>query len=85
MAASFGPSRRSPPVHDVAEGTRGTQAKPRGAMWLSSEEILETLRMFEEQHLDVRTVTMGISLFDCCATDMRSVCERVVRKVLVSA
>lgn len=54
-------------------------------MWLSSEEILETLRMFEEQHLDVRTVTMGISLFDCCATDMRSVCERVVRKVLRSA
>ena len=32
---------------------------------ISINEVLETNRMVESQHLDVRTVTMGISLFDC--------------------
>ena len=35
----------------------------------SDFEILETIRMFQEQHLDVRTITMGISLFDCATAD----------------
>ena len=29
-------------------------------------EILQTIEMIDQQHLDVRTVTMGISLLDCC-------------------
>ena len=32
---------------------------------LNSKEILETIRMIDSQHFDVRTVTMGISLLDC--------------------
>ena len=32
----------------------------------SDFEILETIRMFQEQHLDVRTITMGISLYRLC-------------------
>ena len=31
-------------------------------------EILETTRMFSEQHLDIRTITMGINLMDCSAS-----------------
>ena len=33
---------------------------------INSNEILDTIRMIDQQHLDVRTVTMGISLLDCC-------------------
>lgn len=51
-------------------------------MWLSADEIFETMRMIEEQHLDIRTVTLGVSLYDCCASDMRTTCERMVRKLL---
>jgi uncharacterized protein len=44
-------------------------------------EVLETLRMFQEQHLDVRTVTMGISLFDCAAAASRTTCRRIYDKI----
>ena len=33
-------------------------------------EILETMKMFNEQHLDIRTITMGISLMDCAASSV---------------
>ena len=32
-------------------------------------EILQTIEMIDQQHLDVRTVTMGISLLGCCDAD----------------
>ena len=32
---------------------------------LNKFEIIETIKMFDEEHLDVRTITMGISLKDC--------------------
>lgn len=51
-------------------------------MWLAADEVLDTLRMIESEHLDIRTVTLGISLQDCAAQDMRSACERVIRKIL---
>ena len=35
-----------------------------------STEILETIRMIEQQHLDIRTITMGISLTDCADGDV---------------
>ncbi len=53
-------------------------------MHLSASEILETLAMIEEQHLDIRTVTMGVNLLDCCSDSLKTTCERVVRKLLVS-
>ena len=35
---------------------------------INSKDILETLKMIEEEHLDVRTITMGISLLDVCSS-----------------
>ena len=47
-------------------------------------EILQTMQMIREQHFDIRTVTMGISLLDCiCATDeetAQKVYDKVTRK-----
>lgn len=47
----------------------------------SDFEILETIRMFQEQHLDVRTITMGISLLDCATGDSRETCRRIYEKI----
>jgi uncharacterized protein (UPF0210 family) len=44
-------------------------------------EILETLSMFREQHLDVRTITMGISLYDCAAGSAEETCRRIYDKI----
>ncbi len=44
-------------------------------------EILETIRMFQEQHLDVRTITMGISLLDCAAGSPEESCRRIYDKI----
>lgn len=44
-------------------------------------EILETIRMFQEQHLDVRTITMGISLFDCATASSEETCRRIYDKI----
>lgn len=47
----------------------------------NKREIMETIRMIEEQHLDVRTITMGISLIDCMDTDINKSCEKVYNKI----
>ncbi len=44
-------------------------------------EILETIRMFQEEHLDVRTITMGISLMDCAAGSADETCRRIYDKI----
>jgi uncharacterized protein len=54
-------------------------------MIYESEELRETLRMIEAEHLDIRAVTMGISLRDCPCDDMERTCERVYEKVTRSA
>ena len=38
---------------------------------LNSKEILDTINMIDQQHLDIRTITMGISLLDCADPDAR--------------
>ena len=48
-------------------------------------EILETIEMIDQQHLDVRTVTMGISLLDCCDSDPKAACRKIYDKITVSA
>ena len=48
---------------------------------LSREEILSTLDMIDQQHLDVRTITMGISLLDCADPDMDKACAKVYEKI----
>ena len=47
----------------------------------NKREIMETIRMIEEQNLDVRTITMGISLIDCMDSDINKSCEKVYNKV----
>lgn len=48
-------------------------------------EILETQRMFEQQHLDVRTITMGINLMDCISDDPELACEKIYKKITTKA
>ncbi len=48
---------------------------------LNARDILETITMIQDEHLDVRTITMGISLLDCCHSDIDIMCERVYDKI----
>ena len=48
-------------------------------------EVQETNKMIEESNLDVRTITMGISLLDCCDTDVDKVCENIYNKITTQA
>ena len=43
----------------------------------SLQEILETIKMVQEEHLDIRTITMGINLRDCCHPDAGTSCQKV--------
>ena len=49
---------------------------------LRTEEILTTIRMFQEEHLDVRAVTLGIDLADCAGPRHEHVAQRVRDKLL---
>ena len=40
-------------------------------------QILETIRMVEEENLDIRTITMGISLLDCMDEDVERACDKI--------
>ena len=48
-------------------------------------EVNETNKMIEQENLDVRTITMGISLLDCVDADIDVVCEKVYRKITTLA
>ena len=48
---------------------------------LSIKDILETNRMISENNLDVRTITMGISLRDCAHPDLDRFCQNVYEKI----
>ncbi|MDD2362845.1 MAG: PFL family protein [Oscillospiraceae bacterium] len=48
---------------------------------INTKDIMETITMIQDEHLDVRTITMGISLLDCCDSDIDKVCERVYEKI----
>ena len=48
---------------------------------ISNREILETINMIAQEHLDIRTITMGISLTDCISDDMDKVCRKVYDKI----
>ncbi len=48
---------------------------------LSIHEILETIKMIDEECLDVRTITMGISLLDCADADIDRSCEKIYDKI----
>ena len=48
---------------------------------LNVNDVLETIGMIREENLDIRTVTMGISLFDCVSDDEARLCEKVYDKI----
>ena len=48
---------------------------------LNTMEIIETIRMIGVQHLDIRTITMGISLRDCAAEDGAAARRRIYDKI----
>jgi len=48
---------------------------------LTIEEILETIKMVQEENLDIRTITMGISLRDCSDADQRAACRKIYEKI----
>ena len=48
---------------------------------LNANDILETIKMIDEEDLDVRTITMGISLIDCADSDIDKSCEKIYNKI----
>ena len=49
------------------------------------QDIIATLDMIDNQHLDVRTITMGISLLDCCDESVEKVAEKIYNKITKKA
>lgn len=52
---------------------------------LNVNNILETIKMIDEEDLDVRTITMGISLLDCADSDIDTSCEKIFKKITTKA
>ena len=52
---------------------------------INSKEILETIRMIQDECLDIRTTTMGISLLDCGDTDIDKSCQKIYDKICKKA
>ena len=52
---------------------------------LNAYDILETIRMIQDECLDIRTITMGISLLDCIDSDNDSACAKVYEKITSKA
>ena len=48
---------------------------------LSQHEIMQTIQMIDQQHLDVRTITMGISLLSCARSDPKQACGAIYDKI----
>ena len=48
---------------------------------MQTNEILETIKMIDEEYLDIRTITMGISLLDCMDPDIHVSCQKVEEKI----
>ena len=52
---------------------------------INRKDIMETIRMISEEHLDIRTITMGISLLSCAGDDVDVVCKKVYDKITKAA
>ena len=48
---------------------------------INVNDILETIRMILDENLDIRTITMGISLLDCIDADIDKACSKVYEKI----
>lgn len=52
---------------------------------ISKYEVLDTIKMIDSQMLDVRTITMGISLRDCVSADAKVCCDNIRKKICACA
>lgn len=52
---------------------------------LNTADILETINMIREENLDIRTITMGISLLDCVSEDENRLCDKIYDKITKKA
>jgi uncharacterized protein (UPF0210 family) len=52
---------------------------------INKNEFLETISMIDNQHLDVRTITLGISLYDCISDDYKKCCQKIYDKITRTA
>ena len=52
---------------------------------LNFNDIMETITMIQEENLDIRTITMGVSLLDCADSDIDRSCEKVYNKITTKA
>lgn len=52
---------------------------------LNMNDILETINMIRNENLDVRTITMGISLYDCVSDDVARLCDKIYDKITTKA
>lgn len=52
---------------------------------LNTNKIFETIKMIEEEDLDIRTITMGISLLDCADADINKSCDKIYKKITEKA
>ena len=48
---------------------------------LNTQDILETIQMIREENLDIRTITMGISLWDCVSDDADRLCTKIYDRI----
>ena len=52
---------------------------------INTYEILETIKMIRQENLDIRTITMGISLLDCSSESVEKTCENIYNKIISKA
>src|SRR3712207_9376463 len=54
-------------------------------MTMDIRQVRETVEMIEEQHFDIRTITMGISLLDCIDSDIDRAAAKIYQKITTKA
>ena len=52
---------------------------------INTQDVLETINMIREENLDIRTITMGISLWDCVSEDVDRLCDKIYDKITTRA
>ncbi len=78
MPAGPGESPRGAADADLSARFRRTKM-------INTNEIMETLHMIDQEKLDVRTITMGVSLFECVCDDGERLAQRVYDRVTTQA
>ncbi|MBQ7593420.1 MAG: PFL family protein [Synergistaceae bacterium] len=52
---------------------------------LNISDIMQTVNMIDHQHLDIRTITLGISLYDCASSDIKTCARKIYDKICMKA